>query len=663
MNNKELKTLTLEDLKRSGLTLADFKKMGLVPCDEEKASMLLNSDFCTFGYALPYFDVNGNITENVRFRFLEDLEGKNDKVVKYSQPKGTEPRLYFPPCLDWVKICNDPSITITFTEGEKKAYKASKEGIPTIGLGGVWSFKSKKLRKDLIDDFKSIVMNNRKINICYDNDIRSNEEVSNALHAFAKALGNVGANAINKLLPFNPYQKIGLDDYLLDHSLEDFNKLPEETFSGLDELISLNNKVSYIESVGKFYVFNSDIFVGSSQLKNDTFAHHLIETGQQPLSAAGEWLKWNQRRTHSRLTYKPAQPLVTEDNELNLWKGWGALPEKGNIKPFLKAVNKIFNNDKKLIQWFLDWVAYPIQNPATKMLTAVLLQSVHQGTGKSSLGLAVGAMYGDNFRVITDKQLHAPFNEWAINKQFILGDEVSGKDKRSDSDFIKNLITQETISINKKYSPSYDIPDCMNYLLTSNHVDAWYLEPDDRRAFVHDIKKENGLSLTEGIALENFRKGKGKAHLLHYFINEHKISKGFDHRSRPPMTMAKETMIDMSRTDVERFINDVKLSPDSTLQTLSGIKIVGDLFTTSYIIKIYENLHPKEIVTGTAIGKALVRILTNSETYVVGTLQGSKRLRPLRNIEKWNKATHQERQEHYDATRINNVKKKVSKLA
>jgi len=54
------------------------------------------------------------------------------------------------------------------------------------------------------------------------------------------------------------------------------------------------------------------------------------------------------------------------------------------------------------------------------MLSAVLLQSTGQGTGKSSIGLCIGEMYGNNYKLIDDTQLHGSFNEWAVNKQFIL---------------------------------------------------------------------------------------------------------------------------------------------------------------------------------------------------------------------------------------------------
>ncbi|MDH5415494.1 MAG: DUF3854 domain-containing protein, partial [Flavobacteriaceae bacterium] len=552
MDKKELKKLTLDDLKKSGLTDKDFKKMGIVPCNDEQASRVLNSTFCTFGYVLPYFDPDGNELDVIRFKFLEELTNKKDKVVKYSQPKGTGVKLYFPPCIKWPKILNDTSIPITFTEGEKKAYKACKSGIPTIGLGGVWSFKSKKQKKDLIDDFKLINLNNRKIYICYDNDVRSNEDVSRAIHAFAKQLNNQGSEVYNKLLPFNPYKKIGLDDYLLDHTADEYYKLEEDTFSTNEMLHQLNREVAFIRKVGKFYILKDEIFVGSSQLKNDIFANYEIQTGDKPLNAAAEWLKWPNRRTHKAITYQPAQPEVTKDNEYNLWRGMGCEPEKGSIKPFMDAVSKIFDNDRELIQWFLDWVAYPIQNPVTKMLTGVLIQSVEQGTGKSSIGLCIGAMYGDNYSLVDDSQLHhSNFNEWAVNRQFILGDEVSGKDKRSESDGIKNLITRPDITINRKYMPSYTVPDCINYIFTSNHPDALNIEPDDRRFFVHRIKHGKGLTLKQGQALESFRKGKGKSYLLNYFLNEHEIAKGFDHRARPPMTEAKEELIEHSLTEIE----------------------------------------------------------------------------------------------------------------
>lgn len=651
MDKKELKQVALDDLDRSGLTVADYKKMQLAVCDREKASVVLNSEFVTDGYILPYFDVRGKLTDSIRFRFLKDLKNKDGKIVKYSQLKGSNPQLYFSPCIKWPKLLEDTSIALTFTEGEKKAYKACCEGIPTIGLGGVWSFRSKKLRKALIDDFKHITLQDRKILLCFDNDSQSNPEVMSALRAFAKVLNDNGANVFNKKLPFNPYQKIGLDDYLLDHSKKDYDDIPESQFDEITEVDELSNEVAYIREIGKFYIFKDNLFVSDKTLTNIKYANRTMMGDQdKSVSIAQLWIQSPKRREHVRLAYCPGQPEVTDNNEYNLWKGWGSVPKKGSIKVFIDAVKIIFNNDKVLIPWFLDWVAYPIQKPGAKMLTGVLLQSVEHGTGKSSIGMCIGAMYGSNYKLIDDDQLSGGFNEWAVNKQFILGDEISGKDKRGEADKIKNLITREDVTLNRKYQPSYSVKDCMQYLFTSNHVDALSIDLEDRRVFVYQILRGMGLSLEMGIALENFRKGSGTAHLLYYFINEHQISKGFDHRARPPMTQAKADLIDHSLTDIERFLTNVKLNPDFAL-AIDGVSIDRDLFTTRQVISLYQIKVPRANITETAMGKALSKIFGNA--YVIRTQSsGTQRLRALRNREKWDKANHKQIQDHYDRSKI-----------
>lgn len=664
MNKKEIEKLLLLDLERSGLVKSDANKMKLQVCTHEEAEAVLNSSFATYGYIIPYFSIDGKPTQYMRFKFLDELYNDKNKLVKYSQPKGTTSNLYFPPCTKWKTIVKDVTIPIVFTEGEKKAYTATKKGIPTIGLGGIWSFKSKKLHKKLLDEFDLIDFKGRLVYLCFDNDSHTNEDVMKALYALAKQLYEKGAKVVQKILPFDPYKKIGLDDYLLDKSKDDFDKLKENEFEDVTVVDEFNEKLAYIKAVGSCYIFDSGLFAGDVKLKNVIYSNEFIVDGEgkETLSVA-LWLKSQRRREHQSLTYRPGQPRITQNNEYNLWNGWGVEPVKGDVSLFLQTVEKLFNNNKEHVKWFLDWVAYPIQHPGAKMLSGVLLQSNEQGTGKSSIGLCIGAMYGKNFSLIDDTQLHGSFNEWAVNKQFILGDEISGKDKKSDTDRIKNLITRPEITINKKYEPTYTVPDCINYFFTSNHVDALSLEPDDRRVFVISIKSGNGLTEHHGQRLEAFRKGKGTAALLHYFIYEHKISKGFDHRARPPMTDAKQEMISHSLTDIERWIENLKVNPDHVL-SIDGVTIDRDLFSTRQIISLYNRDNPKINVTETAMGKALNKIFSESVKRIIRThSNGVMSLRAIRNIPKWDKADHSDWSDHYDASKLLlfNTRRKMEK--
>lgn len=661
VDKKTLRSALLSDLERSGLDEKDARRMRLEPCNEEQAQTVLNTSFATDGYVIPYFQPNGKLIDAIRFRFLNELLGKDKKPVRYSQPKGTDPHLYYPPCTRWGPILKDPNTPFTLTEGEKKAYKACKEGIPTIGLGGVWSFKCKRLGKALIDDFESIQLSGRTIYLCFDSDARSNTDVQKALRELAAQLDARGAHVYRKNLPFSPYHKIGLDDYLLEHSPEDYAALEPEPFIELNELAALNDEVAYIREAGKFYIFDDDLFVGADTLVKTVYPHlTILDADGKRRRVAQQWVEWPNRREHRRLTYSPGEPRITERNEYNLWRGWGCEPKRGSVKPFMDAVRKIFGGDKELIQWFLDWVAYPIQHPGTKMLSAVLLQSIGHGTGKSSIGLVIGAMYGENFTVVEDGELRHSFNEWAVGRQFVMGDEILGTERRKESDRMKNLVTRESITINEKYKPSYKIKDTINYLFTSNHPDPLQIEPDDRRFFVHSIRPGQGLSLEEGRALEAFRKGAGRQHLLYYFAKEHKLSKHFDHRARPPMTAAKEAVIDHSLTDLERFLMDIKRDPQHGL-SIDGAPLDRDLFTLGQVVYLYERAHPGRATTTTAVGKALNKIFDECPVLVANTKLGTKRLRALRNMEHWRNASHREICEHFNGSKVLMLEKQMRK--
>jgi hypothetical protein len=129
--------------------------------------------------------------------------------------------------------------------------------------------------------------------------------------------------------------------------------------------------------------------------------------------------------------------------------------------------------DKAAKEWFFDWCAYPLQNPGVKMFSAVVIHGVVQGTGKTLVGETLGRIYGDNYKEIKDDDLESTY--WAENKQFIMGDEISGRDNRQYANALKRLITQKTVTINIKFIPQYDVPDCINYLFTSQHPDAFFL--------------------------------------------------------------------------------------------------------------------------------------------------------------------------------------------
>jgi len=302
----------------------------------------------------------------------------------------------------------------------------------------------------------------------------------------------------------------------------------------------------------------------------------------------------------------------------------------------------MFKDAKEHIEWFMQWLAYPIQNPGAKNFTAPIFIG-EQGVGKSLLGIIVGDIYGDNFKLVKHNEIFGKFNEWAIRAQLVLGDEISGTDKRSESDHIKGLITNPSITIDGKFQPTYPIPDTINYILTSNHNDALYLEDTDRRFFVIEVQGKLPLNFYLK-TMDEWRKNKGASRLFYHLLNEVDCA-SFNPKAPAPLTEAKDKMKHFSRTELEIWCEELYSHPESKLQYGAGGKVPKrDLFTAEEL-----KVHYKSDVKVPALSKALSKLRFKGP-YVTSTPLGSKRLWVVKNKDRWTDyklADHKERVANY----------------
>jgi len=95
--------------------------------------------------------------------------------------------------------------------------------IVVINLNGVWGFRgtSAKGGKIALPDIHSIAWNQRQVVIAFDSDVIRKREVMAALQQFANIVEAKGVAGIRVLmLPDDPKQKLGVDDYLAQkHSI------------------------------------------------------------------------------------------------------------------------------------------------------------------------------------------------------------------------------------------------------------------------------------------------------------------------------------------------------------------------------------------------------------------------------------------------------------
>lgn len=623
-NKADLNATFKAKLKTSDLTLQDAKHLGYEIVENPKK--LEDHFFSAPAFKIPYNDVKGKPTGFYRIRYLSTTKkgfarATDAKDRRYDQPAAEIPQIYLPKLLpkgaDWKSIFDDSGIPIVFTEGELKASCACKHGVPTIALGGVWNFKSKKNGLLCLPVFGEINLKGRTVLIIFDSDSVTNPQVLHAQYKFAEELSGMGADPRMVNIPVPPDgTKMGIDDYIVAHGAKAFKSLITDEanqveFAFARELYKLNSEIAVVHKPVAIVHYPTGqllskqdaamLYANSRMMEQTLKSPTKTELKENPkakptveykeASSFEAWLRWQNRGEVWAPVYEPGfDMLVDIDGKrcVNTWKGWGATPQKGDVSLWHWLLKQIFKNATPAeLKWFEQWCAYPLQNAGVKMFTCPILFGQTKGTGKSLLGLTLKEIYGENGAEITDTQLEDERNVFAAEKQFVLANEVTGSDKRTMVGRLRNLITQHTVVINKKYQPDYTVRDTINYFFTSNHIDAVYMEDDERRFFVHEVlgPKLVDVDAVKVKQYDRWLKSGEAARAVFYHLLNLDLT-GFDPFAPAPNTASKHVMVAASRTEVEAWCFKLKEDPDTCLRA-GGNTIPYGLFRCEDLINIY----------------------------------------------------------------------------
>ena len=124
--------------------------------------------------------------------------------MKYSQPPGSDSRLYMPFPVD--------ARSLHVVEGEKKTLAATQAGLNAVGIGGLWNWLSKGKP---IGDLKLIDWDGRHVVIVPDSDVFNRPDLLPAVYALGRELRALGAGVSIAQIPQLGTNKIGLDDFLV----------------------------------------------------------------------------------------------------------------------------------------------------------------------------------------------------------------------------------------------------------------------------------------------------------------------------------------------------------------------------------------------------------------------------------------------------------------
>lgn len=232
---------------------------------------------------------------------------------------------------------------------------------------------------------------------------------------------------------------------------------------------------------------------------------------------------------------------------VNIFLGWPLTPKANPalVAPILELLQSLCGAEDKVddcVEWILRWLAYPLQYPGAKMQTALLMFGEKQGTGKSLFFQdVVSPIFGEYGTVASQHQLDSSFTAWRSRKLFVLFEEVlSRDDKYSHNGTLKYMVTGKSMSINQKNLPERTERNHMNAAFLSNEPQPIPIELEDRRFMVIEARKKQAQEFYDAVQTSI---DKGGIEAFYHFLLAFPLD-GFNEHTKPPMTLAKERVIE-----------------------------------------------------------------------------------------------------------------------
>jgi len=302
----------------------------------------------------------------------------------------------------------------------------------------------------------------------------------------------------------------------------------------------------------------------------------------------------------SKVDFDPSE----EDADVvyNLWGGWPEIPGDVHIeesqvengcRALLALLKKLCSYEKdkadEIYRWVLKWLGYAIQHPGAKMQSCVLMHG-GQGAGKNTFFDAVLAIYGQYAVEFGPSQLEKRFNALFSKKMFAIGNEVvaSREDLYHVKGHIKHMITERRWVVEAKNKDERWERNCCNFVFLSNEINPQALDKGDRRHCViwtphvpdpqHDKEAWNEWKTLWDAAHAERRNG--GIHALHLYLKTLDLE-GFNESTWPPMTQAKQDLIDLNLDSRERFYT---LWMSEQLDDLPCIPVTSEMLHDAYVV-------------------------------------------------------------------------------
>jgi Family of unknown function (DUF5906) len=235
----------------------------------------------------------------------------------------------------------------------------------------------------------------------------------------------------------------------------------------------------------------------SLQSKADLIARYAhIQVGWtnrgQQLTLGQKWFEHPQRANYRGVTFRPGMPAVINNRDtgswLNVWRGWGILPEKGKWPLLRKHVEEVLSGgDQKMADYNIRWAAWGFQNPGDLPEAALVLRG-KKGGGKGIWLGTLRRVYGPHgLQISHARHLTGNFNAHLWTCAYLFADEAFWAGDKQGEAVLKGLITERPLPVEKK---GIDVIMAVNRVKLALSSNAYWVVPasdDERRYAVSDI--------------------------------------------------------------------------------------------------------------------------------------------------------------------------------
>ena len=359
----------------------------------------------------------------------------------------------------------------------------------------------------------------------------------------------VGLPTLAKSLKWSDKQKDNFKDILF--AITGRSELPKFTHEFVD-------RIAYMMKQKKYYDLE-DKEMYDAEAIDVKYAKYFRDAKYTPLLF---WKKHPDSKVCVDFTYKPNDQKrfvhVNKKLMINVYEKNDLQPNKNADTDIFYALLKHIIPHEKERNYFLDWYAFPIQNPGVKIRNAIIMQSDEFQLGKGSLfDLHRDILGHNNTRKIELAEALDKGKNYLLNYQTVLVDEAKSSGSWSEKaqliNTLKTIITEGSIGVRQLYREYTEQDTCTNYWINTNYKDAFPLPKNEVRYWVYFSDAKRNQQLLDEFHLQRLS-GELPAGVLADLLDRN-LSK-FNPLAPAPHTKYRDEMSNMADRPLNDYVKE-----------------------------------------------------------------------------------------------------------